>query len=125
MLCVSILFHHSVSVCVLRLSCVCVLRLTFAIIYQSPFHSFHLPKSIPFISSTKVHPIHFIYQLVLLQLVVYLDYIRLLPLVIRVDNLLTGMGALSKGRLTGSIMIRIFSWCRFGIFLQEVFCFLF
>ena len=39
MLCVSILFHHFVSVCVLHLSCVYVVT-----------------------SSTNVHPIHFIYQ---------------------------------------------------------------
>ena len=36
----------------------------------------------------------------------------------------SGMGALSKRRLTGSIMIRTFSRCEFGILLQELFCFL-
>ena len=37
----------------------------------------------------------------------------------------TGMGALSKGQLTGSIKIRTFSRCGFDIFLQELFCFLY
>ena len=37
----------------------------------------------------------------------------------------TRMGALSKGRPTGSIMISTFGWCSFGIFLQGLFCFLF
>ena len=34
-------------------------------------------------------------------------------------------GALWKGRLTEFIMIRTYGRCGFGIFLQELFCFLF
>ena len=45
--------------------CLCIppqLCLCCCIIYQSPSHSFHLPKSIPFISSTNISFIHFIYH---------------------------------------------------------------
>ena len=34
-------------------------------------------------------------------------------------------GPVKKGRLMRSIIIRTFSRCGFGIFLQELFCFLF
>ena len=66
LLCVSISFHHSVSVCVLHLSCVYVVASStkdhpIHFIYQSPSHSFHLPISLSFISSTIVN--HFIFTI--------------------------------------------------------------
>ena len=63
MLCVSISFHHSVSVCVLHLNCVYTIASStkvhpIHVIYRSPSHSFHLPISLSFISSTIVHHSH-------------------------------------------------------------------
>ena len=54
MLCVSISFHHPVSVCVLHLSCLYVIASSTKVhpihfIYRSPSHSFHLPISLSFI----------------------------------------------------------------------------
>ena len=63
LLCTSILFHHSVSVCVLHLSCVYVVASS--------------PKSIPFISATNIPFIHFIYHSPSLS---YLPYLVMLML---------------------------------------------
>ena len=72
MLCLTILFHHLVCVCVLHLSCVYVITLSYHhsifvihpihFIYHIPSRSFHLPYSISFISSTIFHLVHFIYH---------------------------------------------------------------
>ena len=60
--------------------CLCTppqLCLCCCIIYQSPSHSFHLPKSIQFISSTNIPFIHFIYLSPSLS---YLPYLVMLML---------------------------------------------
>ena len=63
-------------------SCFCLCTppqfcLYYCIIYQSPSHSFHLPNSIPFISSTNIPFIHFIYHSPSLS---YLPYLVMLML---------------------------------------------
>ena len=65
MLCVAILFHHLVCVCVLHINCVYVFTFPYyhyifvVFTYQSPSNSAHLLWSISFLSSTIAHLIHF------------------------------------------------------------------
>ena len=64
MLCVSILFHHLVYICVLHISYVYAVTLSnhhsiFVVFTnRSPSHSFHLPQSISFIQLIIVHHFH-------------------------------------------------------------------
>ena len=72
LLCVTILFHHLVCVCVLRLSWFYVVTLSY---HHSIFSIVQKQKSIPFISSTIVHLTHFVHH----SLESYSCYIAIQP----------------------------------------------